>query len=297
MAILKLAVTAVTSSRHYALHLPDWFTVGKVAQRLSQYVSHSATGTLEIARPVLSDWRLAEVDIQPGDRLLVFLQPAEAVELPESPRRSESILRFSLGGLVIDSGGKTGLLVGKPDESQLVNPDIDLSQFVAPGALEWISRGCLWLSYDADSRVWYVSKLGQTRVMVDDFELGTEKIPLNDEQWLHFYPADPAMDRALGGFHLSIVAASSDAAMMIPDLDNQTINARVGVEREAQTLRVSDHLPVAQVVTHWAAYNRFLLSPETQLYWARLASPETEVKTLALGQTEFFYAPLNPGAA
>ena len=135
MATIKLTTGMAHSSHHYVFHLGNRVTVGEIAQYLSQSEPHLAVNTLELARPVQGHQRLQDVDIQVGDRLVAFLQPAKRVELPKPPSPGDKILKFSLADLEIDSRGKTGILVGKPDESQEMMPDIDLRYFVAPESL------------------------------------------------------------------------------------------------------------------------------------------------------------------
>lgn len=298
MATLKLSTVMVYSGHDYTFHLGDRVTVGEIAQYLSQYEPHLSLTTLEIAHPVQRDQRLQDIDIQMGDRLISFMQPVKHVDLPSPVTPGDKVLRFALGDLVIKSRGKKGILVGRPDETQQIIPDIDLGYFVAPESLEHISRGCLWLSFDEYNRAWYASKLGQTRVMVDEFELGTDKLPLNDTQWLRFYrPSDNPKDkktRPLGTLQLSVEEAQAPDDIHAFEPGNWRLNVHVGLESDGQTVRASEGLRVEQVLEHLARYNDTTLPAEAQLYLARLVSPEVRMHTLDMGYDAVLYASLNP---
>ena len=298
MATVKLSTVMVYSGHNYTFHLSDRVMVGEIAQYLSQYEPHLSLTTLEVAHPVQRDQRLRDIDIQMGDRLISFMQPVKHVDLPTPINPGDKVLRFSLGDFEIKSRGKKGILVGKPDETQQIIPDIDLGYFVAPESLEHVSRGCLWLSFDEYNRAWYASKLGQTRIMVDEFELGTDKLPLNDVQWLRFYRVtdDPKEknSRALGAFQLHVEEAKARDGILAFEPGNWRLNVHVGLESDGQTVRASESLRIEQVLEHLARYNGTGLPAEAQLYLARLISPEVKMHTLDLGYDAVLYASLNP---
>src|SRR5690606_13420595 len=113
---------------------------------------------------------------------------------------------FRLGDFEINSRGKKALLVGKADESQGNIPDVDLRYFFPARTLEFISRNCLTLTFDEARRAWSALKTGQTRVTLDELELGGTPVTLNDEQWLRFYRAndDPASGKPIGEIRLMV---------------------------------------------------------------------------------------------
>ena len=171
MATMKLTAAMVHSGYGYALNLSGQVTVGEIAQYLSHYEPHLSVQTLEIARPIRQSKRLGDIDLQIGDRLLGFAQPVKQHALPESLKPGDKILSFASGDFEINSRGKRELLVGRTDPNQQMIPDIDLRYFVAPQALEFIARGCLWLNFDEGANTWYAAKIGQTRIMVDAFKV------------------------------------------------------------------------------------------------------------------------------
>jgi hypothetical protein len=298
MATIKLSTVLVHSGHSYTFHLHSDVTVSEVAQHISRYEPHLTINTLEIAHPIQPDQRLQDVDVQPGDRLIAFLQPVRQVELPTPLKPGDKILKFSLGDLEIDSRRKKGLLVGKSDPSQEIMPDIDLRYFLAPEALEFISRGCLWLSFDESNRVWYASKMGQTRITIDDFELGVEKISLNDSQRLRFYPPvdhlQPSHTDPLGTIKITVEEVLAHAPVETFRQGHHRLDVYVGAEGDGQTLRASETLPIEQIVAHLAQYNNTPLPQEARLYSTRLLSPENKMDDLHLGHDEFLYASLNP---
>ena len=87
----------VYSSHHYQARLSNSVTVGEVARYLAHYETRIEASTLEVARAVKSNQRLQDLDLQPGDRLVVFTQAAQPVELPAPLRAGDRLLRVRLG--------------------------------------------------------------------------------------------------------------------------------------------------------------------------------------------------------
>lgn len=296
MSIIKLSTVMTHSVHSYTFKLSERVTVREIAEYLSLYESHLTVSTLEVARPIKPDQRLQDIDIQAGDRLVIFTKPVKHMELPTPFNAGKKILKFSLGAFEIDSRGKKGLLIGKSDESQQMIPDIDLRYFIAPEAMAFISRGCLWLNFDDSTDTWYASKLGQTRIMIDEFELGADKFPLNDEQWIRFYREtdNPRSDQALGGMKLTLeeVESGDDATPFEPG--DRQLNVYVGSENENQVLRASASLHTGEVVTRLADYQKISLPPDLHLYMVRLVSPETPIHAINIDGDAFLYTALNP---
>src|SRR5690554_4304632 len=172
MPTLKLPAVMAQASQHYRAQLNGQTRVGEVARYLAQYESRIESSTLEIARPVEVSQRLSEVDMRPGDRLVVFSGTPRPAELPAPLRPGDKLVKFRLGDFEINSRGKKALLVGKADESQGNIPDVDLRYFFPARTLEFISRNCLTLTFDEARRAWSALKTGQTRVTLDELELG-----------------------------------------------------------------------------------------------------------------------------
>jgi hypothetical protein len=296
MAIIKLSTVMTHSIHSYTLNLNDSVTVREIAEYLSLYESHLTVSTLEVARPIKPDQHLQDIDVQAGDRLVIFTQNVKHMELPTPFKSGNKILKFSLGDFEIVSRGKKGLLIGKSDESQQMLPDIDLRDFITPEAMEFISRGCLWLNFDDSTDTWYASKLGQTRVMIDEIELGADKFPLNDEQWLRFYREsdNPRSSHALGEMRLKLEELGLDNDVTSFKSGNRQLNVCVGSEKENQVVKASQSLQTGEIVTRLAHYQEISLPPDLQLYMVRLVSPETQILSVSLEEGVFLYTALNP---
>ena len=301
MTAVRLSTALVSSGHQYTLQLSGGVTVNQIARYLSQYETHLAVNTLEIVRPLQPDRRLQDIDIQAGDRLLVALQPPGSAELPAPLRPGDKTLKFARGDYEIKLRGKRGVLVGKPDETGENIPDVDLRYFVLPEALEHISRGCLWLNFDESSKTWFASRMGQTRIMIDEYELGAIKISLNDAQWVRFYREsdDPRQitSQPVGELRLILEEVRSTEDLVHIETGTSRINVRVGTERSVQTLNASGNLRAGQIMTSLASYSGVTLSPDARIYLARLLPPDSSVADLSLGKDEFLYTALNPSYA
>lgn len=285
---MRLSAVMVHSSHHYQTQIQPQITVREVARYLSQYESHIEARTLEVLRPVQPHQRLQELDMRGGDRLIIFSQPTKNADLPLPLRAGDKIVKFRAGDFEAQSRGKRALLVGKPDEDLI--PDIDLRYFVPLRALDWIAPSCLRLNFDEYSRTWYIVRVGETRVKVDELELGSDRVALNREQGLRFYAPNGEM---IGQVRVLVetVQSREDALQLPPG--NETVMIGVGLEKDSQTLRASDNIRMGQVATSLALHNRAPFVADLRLYVARLAAPNRTVGEMRLGQGEFLYTALN----
>ena len=293
MPSIRLSTVMVYSSHNYRIQLSGRVTVGDIARYLTQYEAHVDASTMEIVRPVHHPQQLQEVDVQPGDRLLLFLAPTRQVELPAPLKQGDKVLKFSVGDFEISSRGKLRVMIGKLDEARQMVPDVDLRYFVSPESLDYISRECMWLEYDARQKVWYATRQGKTRIMIDEFELGTDKVSLNDDQWVRFYRATDnpreRANRAIGELRLIVEEVMSRDDYVHFEPGNDRINIYVGSEKDDQTLNVSDHLPVGQIVSSLTHYKGVPTSDNVRSYLTRLVPPSVRVQSLNLSDDEFFY--------
>lgn len=292
MPTLKLPAVMAQASQHYRAQLNGQVRVGEVARYLAQYEARIESSTLEIGRLVQVGQQLRDIDLHPGDRLVVFNGTPRPTDLPAPLRPGDKILKFRLGDQEINSRGKKSLLVGKADENQQIIPDIDLRFFVPPRNLEFISRSCLTLTFDERARAWGAVKTGQTRVTLDELELGANPVMLNDEQWLRFYRAhdDPKNGKSIGEIRLLVEAAhAQDTTDALPG-GAFPLAVRVGLEKESQLLKASDNIKLGQIVSSLAVHNRAPLHTDMQVYVMRLASPDARLQTLGLRADEFLYA-------
>jgi hypothetical protein len=292
MPTLKLPAVMVHSSQHYRAQLNGQVRVGEVARYLAQYESRIESSTLEIARPVGVNQRLQDIDVHPGDRLVVFTGSPHPADLPAPLRPGDKMLKFRLGDFEAHSRGKKALLVGKADENQQTIPDIDLRFFVPPRGLEFISRQCLTLTFDERTRAWQALKTGQTRITLDELELGPNPVSLNDDQWLRFYRAmdDPRSGRPIGEIRLTVEPVQTQEVSAPLPQGSYPLEVRIGLEKESQMLKASENIRLGQVISSLVAHNRMALNGELHAYLMRLASPDARLQDLNLVADEFLYA-------
>lgn len=289
----------VYTSRSYTIRLDATVAVGILAQFLSQQEAYINANTLEIARPIDTASRLHDLDLQPGDRVAIFSQPATPQRPPTRVRPGDKMLIFSRGDYQISSYGKHGILVGKPDANHNAMPDVDIRNFISPDLLEYVSRGCLWLNFDDVQKVWYVTRLGETRIMIDEFEIGSEKIALTADCLMRFYRQqdNPHRTEAIGTMRVQIRDIESEKELVSVTEGNYPVRVHVGTERSGQMLNASENIPIGQIVTSLAIYNQVQMTETMQAYLMRLVAPNTTINDLRMLDEEFLYVSLRLGYA
>lgn len=293
---IRLSTALVQSSRHYQLRTSEQTNIQAVLNFLSTQEARLDATTLELVRPVASNQRIQEINLQAGDRLLIFIQAAHPVEIPPPLKLGDRLLHFSAPQFAAHSSGKKSLIVGKADPTLQGLPDIDLQQFIPTQHLPMISPQCLWLNFDERARVWYVSRIGHTRILLDELELSTAQVALNSTHSLRFYPPDnsaaPLYGPPLAELQVQVeLVQVAQHIQQIPPGDF-LLNLRVGMEHETQLIRASENITFDQIARSLAQYNSLTLTPASSLCIARLVSPQATMQALGLGTEAFLYAPL-----
>lgn len=291
---MKLTTFIVNARINYGIQLGENTTVGRIARYLSQQEADVDGSTLEVARVVAPTQKLQDVDIQSGDRLIIFTNPPEKGQLNAPLTPGDKVLTLSIGNVEVSSRGKKTLMMGKPDTQRDGNVDIDLRSFVPPKALGFISRETLRLEFDDRAKTWFASRLGKTRILMDELEIGAERTPMSDVCTLRLYragddPRSPAYV-PLAQFNVDTETVKSSEDIIYLEQGGKTLNVQVGQERDSLTLNVSENIAVGQIVTNLAAHLNVPLGQGNGAYLLRLLPPGTAVKTLNLGQDEFLYA-------
>ncbi|MCA0454583.1 MAG: FHA domain-containing protein [Chloroflexi bacterium] len=290
----RITTAMAYSSHHYATQLGANVTVGEMARYLAHYETRIEASTLEMARVTRTNQRLQDLDLQPGDRLVVFTQAAQPVDLPAPLRAGDRVLRLRLGGFELSSRGKRRLLIGRPDSGQNTIPDIDLRYFVPPNALDAIAGSRIWLQLQGGT--WYASKQGSARVMLDDLELSNTPIMLNQSQGLRLYRTNddprsgvpPICDILI---RQEVAQAAEDAPYL--HAGQMRVQMRVGLENESQALKASENVSMGQLASSLAAYNQMTLTTDMQVCVMRLVPPQLRLDRLARGEETFLYTALN----
>ncbi len=291
MSVLKFTAVLVSDSSSYPVSTVSYATVGQVAEFLGGQENRIVAGTLELARPVEAHQCLQEIDFQAGDRLVVFTRTTQAAGFTPL-RPGDKVIRLQIGDTEIRTKGKKNLLIGKSDENQRIFPELDLRGLVTEHSLDYVSRQSVQLMFDEQTQVWVAVKVGQTRVVLDDLDVGSQPVALNANHLMRLYRANdnPAINRPIAEIRLSAetIPAGGDA-YSLPG-GSYPIRIIVGAEQELRTLRASSTLPLGQIGTSLIQYLNPVLISDMQLYLMRLIPPQTRVSTLK--SSEFLYAAL-----
>ena len=291
MATIRLPTQMVHARQQYSVTLNEQVTAGRLARYLSQQEAYVDASTLEHARPAQPTQRIQDIDVQPGDRLVIFTSEAGSAELAAPLRQGDKLVKFAIGDTVVASRGKKSLLIGKPDGPRETTVDIDLRNFIPPKFLNYVSRESVRLDYDDRSKNWYATKVGRSRVLMDEYEITADRVPLGDHVLLRFYRAadDPRTTRALGEVRVMVETVQSRDDILYLETGNRLVHVQVGVPRESVALNVSENVTLGQIVTSLAAYHRMGIPEKATLYLLRLLAPETHIGDLKLGTDEFLY--------
>ncbi len=292
---LRLVTAFSYSSRQMQTGLSRRLTVTDVARYLGTVEASVTVQTLELARPVLPEQRLGDLNLLGGDRLLVFVRPPRTNELPMPVSEQDVLLQLRAKQFTVRSAGKRQMLAGKPDDVQGVIPDVDLRYAVAPENLDYVSRSAMWLHYEAPT--WYVQRTGQNRVMLDEYEVQNERVPLNDGQRLRLYRRtdDPLHAYPLCEFVTTLERAQPEEIASGAGLERgqEQVTLRLGTERPPQTVRVSPSVLLETVLASLMRHNGGgPVPPDAQSYVTRLVPPDARITALDLQPGEFLYAPL-----
>jgi hypothetical protein len=291
---MNLNATLVELSLSYSLQLAGKLTMGDIAAHFARREPHVSGSTLEVAMPARNAQHLQELDWRSGDRLAVFTQPARANDAQTTLKPGDKFVRLRRGDFEITSQGKKGLLLGRPDDTGEATPDVDLRYFVAPGMMDYISRACLWLQYDESNRIWYISRPGQTRVMIDEFELGTQRLPIEGSRHLRFYPPpdtrDFPTDRLIGEMLMQVDEVQKGEERETLPSGNYRLRVQVGTEREMMRLNASGNVTLRQLAEGLASQHGIAFNATMPLYLLRLVHPDLTVQELSPGAGMFLYA-------
>ncbi|HVU14444.1 MAG TPA: hypothetical protein VHD90_24370 [Phototrophicaceae bacterium] len=293
--MIHISAVTLLSGDAYALQLGESVTVERLARYLAQYYAQDGEHlSLELAQPVLPRHRVDEIDLQSGDRLLILDRALRQSDLPDALGPTKKALSFVGGDYHVESRGKRRLLLGKPDIAHGIVPDIDARFFISPQFIDYISRSCLRFDFDAAAQRWYVVKTGATRVLMDDYELGSEPVPVDSNTWLNFYratdePRSPVA-RSLGEVRLLVEDVPSPGREIVGlERGGYGLVAVVGAEKENRHLSVNATITAETIAERLAEREHTPLTEGYRLYILRLISPRTPLGTLRLADDQFLY--------
>jgi len=290
----RFSTVMVYASQRYTLHPGGDTTVQELAQYLAQYEPYIDSLTLEAAFRIQPNQRLGEINRQAGDRLVLFTHAAQQVQLPDSGKAGDKVLVFAKGRLQRRAGSQSGVLAGKPDDSEQVVPDVDLREFVSQENVEYVSRGCIWFSFDVRQNRWYASRMGKTRIFIDELELSLQKIPVDTIHRLRLYREmdDPQSSyvQPIADLTIRVETARQMSSSLSYQQGSQHVHIYVGTERSRQTIQVSDNIAAGQIMTSLSQYNRLPLTDQSILLLMRLLKPDETIADYQRQNAAFLYA-------
>lgn len=291
----RISTTIVPYTRQYMQSLAPSVTIGELADFLTQSTVTVDNHTLELAIPVRINKYIGDINIASGDRLLLCLNKPTLDDLPPPLRIGDKILRFetSLGDVSVTSRGKHRITVGVPDDTHQFMPDVDLRYFVPQHQLVHISPHVLELVFDVQARQWIASRVGDTRVRMQQLDLLHDGHLIQAKQTLQFFaPYDTNHAQVLGEIVLYEETIHEQSTGLRIDAGHQSVAIRVGLENAKQLLNVSNNIRITQIINGLARYNRLSIGDYIQAYVMRLVSPNQTVEMLNDYEGSFLYAPM-----
>jgi hypothetical protein len=293
MATMRLTAVVINTARRYTLSLSEREPVGGVAAYFSQHEDAIDARTLELARPLALGQRLADIDIQSGDRLLVFSKAPDNTEMPPPLNPGDKVLNFAAGDMVLSSRGKKRLVLGKPDESAQMVPDIDLRNFVSPRYINFVSRESLKLDFDDARKTWYAVRTGRTRVMIDELELGTDRIALNNNFVMRLFKGSDMPGAVgvtpIGEIRVGVETVESRGDIVYLATGGYPLTVQAGIEKDTLRINASANLTFDKISEGLLKHYGMALTAETRVYLTRLLAPSTRLSELQMSNDEFLY--------
>lgn len=268
--------------------------------RLVEYLAalepHTYGRTLELATPAPPDALLGELGLLAGDRLVLFTTPPQEKPFSAPLQIGDTTLTLRAGSFSLEANGRRELLLGKPDPTTQRHPDLDLRTLAHPDAAEFISRSALWLRYSGG--LWLAERSGQTRVRLDEFELGSTPVPVNSGQVLRFYrhADDPRTSPALATLQVTLTRVEHATTLPLIEAGRQAVRLCSGTERPLQFLRAAERLAVGTLTDSLTRHFQLPATPHTQLYRLSLLPSQTRLASLSPDANTLLYMPQIPPA-
>lgn len=282
--ILKFSAALITDTRLAQASVSPTLTVGDAARLLR-------TGGLEIATPVAMGDRLGGFGLAPGDRLGVFTAAPQPGDFPAPVRTGGREVVVYIGGREISTGGRPALTMGVPDPSELPLPDIDLREAGGSSRVNLLPGLCATLLFDPRLGQWYAALTGGARVIIDDYELTQQPLPVSTAHTLRFYTPldDPSSQPALATVRIVVGAPQTAGAAILPP-GPVLLPVLFGVEAGPYTMRASDNVRAGQIASGLAKQSEIELSEGAQVARLRLAAPTVRITDLLPAEMLYFNA-------
>lgn len=291
----RISTTIVPYARQYTQFLAPSVAIGQLANYLSQAEANVDSYTLEVGVPIKLNKYIGDINIQSGDRLLIFMRQPTIGNLPPPLQTGDKLLRFrsTSGDISVHSRGQQQLIVGLPDQDHQFVPDIDLRYFIPHEYLSLMTSRVLHLHFRLDSQQWVASRAGDTFIRINRIQLSDADYPLQQQQTLKFYAREDTLhQQLLGEMQIDIETVDSSSDWVQLDSGNEEITIRIGLENAKQLLNVSDNIRITQIINGLARHNRLTLGDYVQAYVMHLVSPDQSLNLLQQYPDSFLYVPM-----
>jgi hypothetical protein len=282
--ILKFSAVLISGTRVAQASVSPTLAAGDAARLLHM-------GGLEIATPVAMGDRLGGFGLAPGDRLGVFTAAPRPGDFPAPVRTGGREVMVHIGDRQISTGGRPALTMGVPDPSDLPLPDIDLRDAGGGSRVNLLPGRCVTLLFDPRLGQWYAALTGGARVIIDDYELTQQPLPVNAAHTLRFYTPldDPAVQPALASVRIVVNAPQTTGIGTLPP-GPVLLSMCFGTETGPYTLRASDNVRAGQVAAGLAKQTDTELLDGAQVVRLRLAGSNARVTDLLSGEVLYVKA-------
>ena len=282
--ILKFTAVLISGTRIAQANVSPTLTAGDAARLLRM-------GGLEIATPVAMGDRLGGFGLAPGDRLGVFTAAPQPGDFPTPVRTGGREVTLHIGGREISTGGRPVLTMGVPDPSDLPLPDIDLRDAGGGSRVNLLPGRCATLLFDPRLSQWYAALTGGARVVIDDYELTQQPLPVNAAHTIRFYTPldDPSVQPPLATVRIVVNARQTTVTGTLPPGPVQ-LSTYFGTEIGPYTLRASDNVRAGQIATGLAKQTNIELLEGAQVVRLRLAGLNTPITDLLSGEVLYVRA-------
>lgn len=290
---LRLAAVMSSASQFYTVPLAADTPVSRLAQAADLFGASSEASTLEVAEPLSLRGTLDEGRFLSGDRLLLNLYTPKAAVLADTSQPTTRVTLQS-GSFITTFSGKSEIIIGRSHVGQETVPDADLGLFVPSGLLDFISDASVLLYQDADTQQWFARRTGQTRVLIQEYELQRQPFPIAESVVLRLYPAAGSLmssARLLVELHIQIELPSTTVSPIRLPWGDLPTRVLVGVEQEIGLIEVDGVLPLETVATHLLDHKGFNTLQRVRAYRLHTLPPATTVAAALAQPDSLLYLP------
>lgn len=281
--LIKFSAVLIPGARVAQASVSTSLTVATVADVLR-------TGGLEIATPLAMADRLGACGIAPGDRLAIYAAAPRPGDFPSPVRTGGREITVRAGDIDVSSSGRTTLTIGVTDPSDPPAPDVDLRHSAHSSRVNLLPSRCATLLFDGQIGQWFAALTGGARVLIDDYELTQQPIPISGTHTLRFYTPldDPATHPPLADVRLTVTTTRAEPDVPRLPVGPLPLSVCFGMALGPYTLRASDNVRVGQVASGLARQSDVELAETAYVTRLRLAPPGIQVSDLLPG--EMLYA-------